>query len=134
VHCADQPFIALFDQVKVPLTSLDARRPAADSWHVASRPTADHFRTIVFADLDIAAVEGELLLLESIERAAQRPLVDGRPYFASGARTQRIEGLTIARECVLNRRCVPIDDRSRSSGRSGSWSGRSRHCCARRRW
>jgi len=104
----------------MPLTVFGARRSAADSWHIASRPAAHRFRTIVFADLDIAAVEGDLLLLESIERAAQRPLIDGRPYFTRGARTEGIEGLAITRERVLDRRGVPVDHCSRSSWRSSS--------------
>ena len=120
VHRADQPFIALFDEAEAPLSPFDARRPAADSWHVASRPVAERFRTLLVADLDLTAVERQLLLFELIKGAAQRPLVDGRPYFASRARTQRIERLTIARERVLNSRGVRINDRGRRRRRSDS--------------
>ena len=102
----------------MPLTPLDAWRSAAHSWHVASRPVAHRFRTIV-VDLDLTAIEGHLLLFEPIERAAQRPLIDGRPYLASGARIERTEGLSITCERVLNSTGVGIDDRS-GSGRRGS--------------
>ena len=119
VNRADQPFFSHFDEAEAPLPPLDAWRLAADSWHIASRSVAQGFRTLV-VDLDLTAVEGHLLLLEPIERAAQRPLIDGRPYFASGARTERTERSSIPRKRVLNSCRIGIDDRSGSSWRGSN--------------
>ena len=98
-------------RLKRHLTPLNARRSAADSWNITSRPVAHGFRSLL-VDLDLATIEGHLLLIEPIERAAQRPLIDGRPYFTRRARTECIERLAITRERTLNSSGVGIDDRS----------------------
>jgi hypothetical protein len=116
VNRADQPFTSRFDEAEAPLAPLNARRSAADSWNITSRTIAQGFRSLL-VDLDLATIEGHLLLLEPIEGAAQRPLIDGRPYFARRARTECIERLAITRERTLDSSGVGIDDRSGSGGR-----------------
>lgn len=121
VYRADQPLIFDFDEIESPLSLIHTGCPAADSWHIARRAIARCFRAVIVGDLDLTAIERHVLLFETIERAAQRPLVDGRPYFSRRAGVQRTERLPISGERVLDPALVVFDHCGGSSRTRSSW-------------
>jgi hypothetical protein len=127
VNRADQPLVFDFDEIEPPHPLIHTGRPAADSWHVARRAIARRFRAVTVGDLDLTAIERYILLFETIERAAQRPLVDGRPYLARRAGIEITERVPIPGERVLDPSLV-VFDYCGGSSRTRSRRTRSRRC------
>ena len=109
VHRADQPFVADLDQAEPPLPLVDSGLPAPDARHITRPAFACRLGSSVGGEVDLASVERDILLLQSLEGPRQVSLVDRRPDLDRSASVQRTERSPIASQRVFDPAGVGFD-------------------------